>query len=64
MIYVTHRIEEIPAGFTHALLLREGRVTAKGRIDQVLNSRNLSACFRVPITVRKWRNRYYALVDD
>jgi len=64
MIYVTHRIEEIPAGFTHALLLREGRVTAKGRIDEVLNSGNLSACFRVAIKVRKWRNRYYALVDN
>ena len=64
MIYVTHRIEEIPAGFTHALLLREGRVTAKGRIDQVLNSRNLSACFRVGIKVSRWRKRYYALVDN
>ncbi len=64
MIYVTHRIEEIPAGFTHALLLKEGRVTAKGRIDQVLNSRNLSVCFQVAVKVRKWRNRYYALVDN
>jgi len=64
MIYVTHRIEEIPAGFTHALLLREGRATARGRMDQVLNSRNLSACFRVAIKVSRWRNRYYAMVDN
>ena len=29
-VLVTHHVEEIPAGFTHALLLREGRVVAAG----------------------------------
>ena len=30
MVLVTHHVEEIPPGFTHALLLREGRVVAQG----------------------------------
>ena len=31
-VLVTHHVEEIPAGFTHVLLLREGRVVAAGPI--------------------------------
>ncbi len=64
LIYVTHRIEEIPEGFTHALLLRDGRVTAKGRIEETLTSSNLSRCFRVGIRVSRWKNRYYAIIDQ
>lgn len=64
MVYVTHRIEEIPPGFTHALLLKRGRVVAKGGLDQVLTGKNLTRCFGVNVTVTKWRNRHYALVDD
>ena len=36
MVLVTHHVEEIPAGFTHVLLLRDGRVVASGPIDEVL----------------------------
>ena len=31
MVMVTHHVEEIPSGFTHALLLAKGRVVAEGR---------------------------------
>ena len=41
-VLVTHHVEEIPAGFTHVLLLREGRVVAAGPLDEVLTGRNLS----------------------
>jgi iron complex transport system ATP-binding protein len=64
IVYVTHRIEEIPAGFTHAILLKKGRVISRGRIGEVLNDHGLSALFGVRIKVSKWRERYYALVDD
>ena len=63
IIYVTHRVEEIPAGFTHALLVRGGRVTAKGGIENTLTSDNLSRCFQVPIRVSRRRNRFYAIID-
>ena len=38
---VSHHVEEIPPGFTHALLLREGRVVAAGPLDDVLTEENL-----------------------
>ena len=30
-VLVTHHVEEIPVGITHALLLKHGRVVAAGR---------------------------------
>ena len=39
MVLVTHHLEEIPPRFTHALLLRDGRIGAAGPIDEVLERR-------------------------
>jgi len=64
MIYVTHRIEEIPPGFTHALLLKEGEMVGSGAIDDVLTDGKLTSCFGVRVKVSRWRNRYYALVGS
>ena len=41
-VLVTHHVEEIPLGYTHALLLREGTVVASGLIDDVLSDENLT----------------------
>ncbi len=64
MIYVTHRIDEIPSCFTHALLMKKGRVLASGKIEQVINSENLSNCFAIGVEVRRWRNRLYPVITD
>ena len=64
MVYVTHRLDEIPAGFSHALLLRKGRAVALGLISKVITSENLSRCFGIDVEVRHWRNRMYAVVAD
>ena len=37
-VLVTHHVDEIPAGFTHVLLLKAGRVLARGPIDDVLTA--------------------------
>ncbi len=63
MVYVTHRIDEIPKCFTNALLLRRGKPVARGKIDSVINSKNLSKCFEVDILVRKVQGRYFAIVN-
>ncbi len=34
MVMVTHHVEEIPVGITHALLMADGRVVAAGPIDE------------------------------
>ncbi len=59
-VLVTHHVEEIPAGFTHALLLRRGAVLAAGPIESVLTSKRLTACFGLPLTVEARDGRYTA----
>lgn len=60
MVLVTHHVEEIPAGFTHALLMREGKVSAAGPLDEVMTGEKLSKCFGTPLTVERSGERYTA----
>jgi iron complex transport system ATP-binding protein len=60
MILVTHHVEEIPLGISHALLLGEGKVVAQGLIADVLTSSNLSQAFRLDLTVEHEDGRYFA----
>ena len=59
-VLVTHHVEEIPAGFTHAMLLSEGEVTAMGLIEDVITSENLSRAFAQSIQVDPIDGRYFA----
>ena len=52
LVLVTHHVEEIPTGFTHLLLLREGRVVTAGPITNVLRADSLSECFGMALTLR------------
>ena len=60
IVMITHHVEEIPTGFTHALLLDEGEIVAQGLIDQVLTDENLSKTFHQPIQVDRIGDRYFA----
>ena len=51
LVLVTHHVEEIPVGMTHALLLRQGRVVAAGPIESTLTDATLSATFDLPLTL-------------
>ncbi len=59
-ILVTHHVEEVPEGATHALLMRSGTVLAAGEIGEVFTERNLSRCFGVPLTVERRSGRWTA----
>ena len=59
-VIVTHHIEEIPSGTTHALLLKEGRAIAQGAIESVINGVNLSTAYGLPITVQSQGGRFFA----
>ena len=59
-VLVTHHVEEIPPGYTHGLLLREGRVVAQGLLPEVMTDRNLSDTFGLPLVVRFDGGRYTA----
>lgn len=60
MLMVTHHVEEIPVGFTHVMLLREGRVVAAGPIAETLTAESLSDAFGMPITLSSEDGRYAA----
>jgi iron complex transport system ATP-binding protein len=59
-VLVSHHVEEVPAGFTHALLLRDGAVVAAGPLTDVMTSANLSACFGLPLRLHRHGARYTA----
>jgi iron complex transport system ATP-binding protein len=60
LVMVTHHVEEIPAGFTHVLLLRDGKIVAAGPIPETLTEENLSATFGVQIKLSEDGGRYAA----
>ncbi|MFJ5226196.1 ABC transporter ATP-binding protein [Streptomyces sp. NPDC088400] len=60
MIMVTHHVEEIAPGFTHVLMIRQGKVLAAGPVETELSSRNLSRCFGLPLVVERTGDRWTA----
>ncbi|MFC6285181.1 ABC transporter ATP-binding protein [Nocardioides sp. GCM10027113] len=59
-VLVSHHVEEIPPGFTHALLLRQGQVVAAGPVDEVVTEPHLSATFGMPLQVTREDGRFAA----
>ena len=60
MVLVTHHVEEIPLGFSHALILSEGTAVASGLLTEVLTAENLSAAFGQSIVLDTMDGRYFA----
>ncbi|WP_017611444.1 ABC transporter ATP-binding protein [Nocardiopsis xinjiangensis] len=60
LVVVSHHVEEIPAGFTHALLLREGRAVAAGPLEEVLTPGLLSETFGLTLKVERDGERWTA----
>ncbi len=58
VVLVTHHVEEIVSGFTHGLLLRSGRVAARGLLAEVLRSDVLENVFDASLTLRRVRGRF------
>ena len=52
-VLVTHHLEELPVGLSHAMLLRDGRPVAQGPIDEVLTSELISRAFDVDVEVTR-----------
>jgi iron complex transport system ATP-binding protein len=59
MVMVTHHVEEIPPGFTHALLLADGAVQASGPIGEVITGELLSDVFGLELLVSSSENGRY-----
>jgi iron complex transport system ATP-binding protein len=60
VVLVTHHVDEIPEGFTHALLLRDGRIVDRGPIEPTLSAASVSMCFGVPVQLERRAGRWFA----
>ena len=59
-VLVTHHVEEIPPGYTHALLLRGGQVVTAGPADEVLTDEALSETFGLGLALTRNGGRFTA----
>jgi len=59
-VLVSHHVEEIPPGFTHAMLLRQGKVVASGPMEQVLTEEVISTTFGMPLQLTHEDGRWAA----
>jgi len=59
-IVVTHHIEEIPVGTTHALILKDGAIAVSGPISDVITTEHMSAVFGINILVTAENGRFFA----
>jgi iron complex transport system ATP-binding protein len=60
IVMVTHHVEEIPRGFTNALLVADGRIVAAGPLAEVLTEDNLERTFGLRIALTETDGRYTA----
>jgi iron complex transport system ATP-binding protein len=60
LILVTHHLEEVPEGITHAMLMRKGGVLAAGPVGEVFTELRLSQCFGIPLIVERTGPRWTA----
>jgi iron complex transport system ATP-binding protein len=60
MVMVTHHLEEIPAGFTHALIMVNGQIYAAGEIGSTLTSEKISEAFGIGLTITQVDGRFHA----
>jgi iron complex transport system ATP-binding protein len=59
-VIVTHHVEEIPIGTTHALLLKDGEVIAQGAVDRVITNSFMSQAYGLQININHDDGRYFA----
>ena len=60
IVMVTHHVEEIPQGFTHALLLANGGIVAAVPLTEALTSQALSDTFGLTIDLVETDGRFAA----
>jgi iron complex transport system ATP-binding protein len=59
-VLVSHHVEEVPPGFTHVLLLREGRIVAQGPIEDTMTEAALTRTFDIGLVVEHADGRWSA----
>ncbi len=60
---VTHHVEDIPPGFTHAMVLGRGSIVAQGGLVETLSAEHLSDVFGLTVNLLRRGDRYSAYAD-
>ena len=63
-VLVTHHTDEIPPGFTHGLLLKNGEAMACGPIDEILTKDSLSECFGLQLELENRDGRWLSWASN
>jgi iron complex transport system ATP-binding protein len=64
VLYVTHHADEILPFFTHALLMKQGKIHSQGKIKEVLADHTLSDLFEQPTEVFWMKDRVQFKIRD
>jgi iron complex transport system ATP-binding protein len=59
-VLVTHHVEEIPTGVTHAMLLKDGSIVAAGPLRETLTAENLTKTFDLELSLTEVDGRWAA----
>jgi len=62
-VLVTHHVEEVPPGFTHALLVSDAHVVRAGLLEQVLTAEHLSDTFGLALHLGRDGDRWWSRAD-
>lgn len=63
IILATHHVEEIPRSFTHAIVLKDGKVHVSGKIDDVITGEILSEAYGAECEVSRHKGKFYLRVS-
>jgi iron complex transport system ATP-binding protein len=59
-VLVTHHLEELPESTTHALIIKDGKIVARGPVGEAVTSETISEAFDYPIRVTHHEGRWGA----
>jgi iron complex transport system ATP-binding protein len=60
-VVVSHHLEDLPPRTSHAMLLAGGEVVASGPVERALTDQTVSACFGLPVHLRRHGGRWAAV---
>jgi iron complex transport system ATP-binding protein len=59
VLFITHHVEELPPTTSQVILLRDGKITAHGKPDDVITPESLTKVYGCKVFVRKIHGRFW-----
>lgn len=63
LVLITHHLEQIPKGFTHAALMKNGSIIGQGPLHKVLTDEQVSDAFGLPLRVGEDNGRWWGRAE-